>query len=125
MGRETKFRGLDSTTGTWVHGNLVILGTGSKYIIPQNLISNEIPQWLVDRDTVGQYTGLTDKNGHEVYEGDIVETHDGIYEVTFDCGGFMAGECFLDDYWNLHGYMFKVIGNKFENPEWLEGAADE
>lgn len=69
-----------------------------------------------------QWTGLKDKNGKEVFEGDLIKLTDGqIEEVIFDCGGFMTKRfcMYLDDYWNMHGYMYEVIGNIYENPELL------
>lgn len=110
-----------------------------KTMVPHEQILSD--EWTVEELLVGesdfwsdpmQYTGLKDKSGKEVYEGDVikmVETYvqddkpvqENVYhEVLFACGGFMAGGMFLDDYWNLSGYMFEVVGNRFENPELIE-----
>ncbi|MCM3763478.1 YopX family protein [Neobacillus niacini] len=69
-----------------------------------------------------QYTGMKDKNGKEIFESDIIKVaQDELYEVRFDCGGFMAGDMFLDDYWNpSYGHLVEIVGNKFENPGLLE-----
>ncbi|WJQ03249.1 YopX family protein [Geobacillus stearothermophilus] len=75
-----------------------------------------------------QYTGLCDKNGKEIYEGDIVETDLGIGEVVFDAGAFLIRipECDdyyeFDDFFSLYEggcYLVEVIGNIYETPELL------
>ena len=68
-------------------------------------------------ETVGQYTGLTDKNGKKIFEGDIVKiSNDEIFEVKYEDGGFTAG-LFLGD-WD-YGHV-EVIGNIHDNPELME-----
>lgn len=69
------------------------------------------------RDSLQQSSGMKDKNDVEVFEGDLIKVMDEIHEVKFEIGGFMAGDGFLDDYWNLNGHMFDVIGNIYETPE--------
>lgn len=140
MGREIKFRGLDVMTGEWVYGNLVQTGVGMKYIIPKNFIADEIPQWKVDKETVGQYTGLTDRNDKEIYEGDIVKyldaygcsTENGYDFSEFDNVGVIEWEeeemrysvtnrenIDLETFWESK--HIEVMGNIYEHPELLEG----
>ncbi|MED3549979.1 YopX family protein [Cytobacillus praedii] len=119
--REKKFRGLEILTGDWVQGSHLKTVTGSEYIVPQNLIGNHLPQYAVDKDTVGEYTGLEDKNGKQIFEGDIIfiyddeETESGWWEnVIYHQGAFMAGDDNLLS--NVH-FRSKVIGNKYEGAE--------
>lgn len=67
MSREIKFRGKQIDNGEWVYGYLA----DEDYINDINSI--DLSSIEVDRDTIGQFTGLLDKNGKEIYEGDIVE----------------------------------------------------
>lgn len=144
--REIKFRGLDVLTGTWVYGNLLQTGIVSTYIVPQNLISNYLPQWLVDKDTVGEYTGLKVKNDQPLYEGDIVpvkfSVHKGWKRGWIHCQKnafveYVKNEmCFMFVADTEYGKQYipfdkgirqsyKIIGNIHENPELLKGGENK
>jgi hypothetical protein len=74
--------------------------------------------------TLMQYTGLKDKNGVEIYEGDIVEEPGSRYEVVYHADGFYMRDMHEPDNMLIqlrHGYLHcEVIGNIYENPELLE-----
>jgi len=66
--RQIKFRGKRLNNGEWVEGWLVEM-FGAPHILDKN---NPTDAYPIDPATVGQFTGLLDKNGSEIYEGDIV-----------------------------------------------------
>ena len=128
--REILFRGKRKDTGEWVEGHLHKMdgyGTGyTEYGIQVQVISTSRP-WsvLVLPETVGQYTGLTDKNGTKIFEGDIVNIE---YPDTFVMDATIAyvGVSFYgdtdNDLWELDGYVsLEVIGNIHDKPELLKG----
>ena len=129
--REILFRGKCCTTGEWVEGFLGI-EVPDDYVIQQfsfdeYFASECIDQYSVKLETVGQYTGLTDKNDKKIFEGDIIfdpemkENH----IVMFDEGGFCTEEMFLQSYLCFDEMEVEVIGNIHDNPELLEVAEND
>ena len=129
--REIKFRGRD-LDGKWQYGQLFIYPDGGVHIIDMDGYDDLEDETViqVDKDTVGQFTGLLDNNGKEIFEGDIIEENrgycvkDGIrtdfifHSVVFWYkSGFMhkGPGIFSDSFDNV-----KIIGNVHDNPDLLE-----
>lgn len=117
--REILFRGKRLDNCEWVEGVLRHFPSGS-LAIRSELIGHTV---IVSPNTVGQYTGLKDKNGLRIFEGDIIEWDPftmlcGV--VGFDEGGFCANGHFLSD-GLYHGFFDGlVIGNIHDDPELIE-----
>lgn len=94
--RTIKFRGKSVLNDEWIYGDLVHRINSPKTISPVQI--NGIG---VKEDTVGQFTGLYDKNGKEIYEGDILLVGNDGYENTYNKVGIKDG-CF--------GYVGEVDG---------------
>jgi len=72
---------------------------------------------------IQQFTGLTDKKGKEIYEGDISNTRDGDLLTCYDYNSFIYMVLFSEEHSGVNGYSQKeleVIGNIYENPELLK-----
>lgn len=143
--RDIEFRGKHTDSGLWVYGYVAEISTygatGHKIVVgiyekPKKEFDGN--WWEVDPETVGQYTGLKDKNGTKIFEGDIVLVPyiDPIFKCVWNdtspceraiviyCNGMFyveyieSGDKFTLS--AMDGYM-KIIGNIYDNPELLGG----
>lgn len=123
--REIKSRGKRLDNGVWVEGSLLQNDYGVCMIVE---FVDHHEQWHeVDPDTVGQYTGMKDKNGEEICEGDIVEWENMIGTKMCSVIAYRGrGFCFVDAHnkpEEIWCYVFKKIGNIHDNPEMLKEGA--
>lgn len=133
--RPIKFRAKTLNEGEWVYGMTIGHGTISRK--KDNLYMEVAPdKWKgINPDTIGQFSGLYDKNGKEIYEGDIIHYGELITNVvTFRHGAFgyliLGGE--FISYAGNRNFTFnplnrsnehEVIGNIHDNPEMLSTLA--
>ena len=134
--REIKFRGISKETNEWVFGYYIV-AAGMPFI---SVFGAREPILIIP-ETLGQYTGIKDKNDKEIYEGDIIEcvswneffSNDGKpmealrrkMEVVFYNGAFKMKESFSygvpSHYWDIicNGDV-EIIGNIYDNPKLLK-----
>lgn len=127
--RKILFRGKRPINGAWVYGDLVQIPSQENwYGISLQKPSKDV--YTVESKTVGQYTGMTDKNGKKIFEGDIVQYYDTIEGnictpeiVIFGDSGWQTKsiKCYVADELNPRvAKDYKVIGNIYDNPELLK-----
>ena len=137
MTREILFRGKDDVTGDWVYGYLA----SPKWYLNEKSVTIIIPKdmtlyprceissyYFVNKETVGQWTGLVDKNGTKIFEGDVVDNPCWIVTYAGDknehyqmpCGWYIQRDDFESWTELVCGAEYRVIGNIHDNPELLE-----
>lgn len=133
--REILFRGKREIDAKWIYGlysDDYVYDTDFPCIIPLRSGNNSL-DWAVIRETVGQYTGLTDKNGRRIFEGDILKFTDAdgrdVYlNVVFEDGAFLMEEDGVINSDLIPSYDclgVEVIGNIYDNPELLKGVTSD
>lgn len=144
MNREIKFRGKRVDNGEWVYGNL-IQNKDACFIAEKMQYSHLDYCWdcgkpfddcyKVIPETIGQYTGLKDKNGTEIFEGDILKK-DGCWSIRieYEDGTYWIKDLDKTRYNNeitcipislFDINTWEVIGNIYENPELLKEVSND
>ena len=151
MNRQVEFRGKLSHSGEWVLGSLLKIDSKYHIVTESDMYEDghhicqesDTPTW-VDSDTVGEFTGMRDRHGKKVFEGDVVRRRDSAFGyvdtgvVKYDChlgafvleyesygrtyqGTFKKGFSDNDGKCTIEGtYSYEVIGNIHDNPELLK-----
>jgi uncharacterized phage protein (TIGR01671 family) len=120
--REILFRGKRKDNGEWIEGDSLIHSMYKKGDVCIGVVEG-LEIYSVIPETIGQYTGLTDKNGTKIFEGDIVNIY--YPETTVEntvikyIGASFYGDRF-DDTWELDDYyQLEIVGNIHDNIEFL------
>lgn len=125
--REILFRGKRKSGGEWIFGNLLQTDDDGICIIQNHVPHHLLKNHEVNPETVCQYTGLTDKNGRKIFEGDIARYSriGALGKVVWyegDYIGFAVDD--IDDSFQQYDKelfdKYEVIGNIFDDPELLE-----
>lgn len=126
--REILFRGKSKEIGYWVEGNYCFCCVplmGIMDIPSIQTVSGDVFRYIaVSPETVGQFTGLTDKNGKRIFENDIVKVDDDdeAYKIIYVYGAYRICDRHNRYSYTIHNdHNLTVIGNIYDNPELLKG----
>lgn len=143
MKREITFRGLSNQGKGWLYGDVVRNVEGAVAIMPpyQMNMDNTCSQNEVNPDTIGQYTGLKDKEGNKIFEGDIVHIkgdgyggakvgedyyrvvtfHEGSFCLSIEDGVHYPVHTPIYEHSDSHNIVnWDVVGNITDNPELMK-----
>lgn len=128
------FRGKRVDNGEWVYGNYHNHSSEKSISFYKVFVGTPMTMYAVTPDTVGQYTGLKDKNGTRTFEGDIIKQvipHNLVRPLTFtvnwceECAMFVlpciTNGAFESDFTVMRSDEIEIIGNIYDNPELLKG----
>lgn len=127
---EILFKGKRKDNGEWIEGFYVCLGNDLHYILTGKLDLTKhcvmFEKHAVIPETVGQYIGLTDKNGKKIFEGDVVNFKTTAYffkNCRINYESQFARFCAIDnkgyEYPMDKTFNYEIVGNVFDNPELL------
>ena len=140
--RTIKFRGFNRKNNEWLHG-FYLQNRGWHFVCPDEFAVNKSwDDYQVDPETVGQFTGLLDENGKEIYEGDILDSLKGRFVIGWGnehCGFEVLQPCrgkllYLSDLYedmtasedtteyepDKSEWEWSIIGNIHDNPELIK-----
>lgn len=132
--KKIKFRGKSEETNEWVYGQLLYLGN-QPFIVGNLVEANDeyiaVEWWQpVHPNSVGQFTGLKDLHGVEIYVNDILDFVDYDYdgsefpcrgEVVFENGSYYLKKSYAtNELYEYEGEDLDIIGNIYDNPESLK-----
>ena len=115
--REIKFRGSSKEDNKWYYGYLDRFSSSNIYKIHDEKYYGYS---VVEEASIGQYTGFTDKNGKEIYEGDILDCGFGVVKRVYFADGRWLSMCSEDTKYDsdllqdVLSSMCEVIGNTYE-----------
>jgi uncharacterized phage protein (TIGR01671 family) len=129
-----QYRGRIKDSTVWVYGYYTKSPQGIARIwspVTKDNGESYLYDYVVDPETVGQYTGLKDRHGQEIYEGDILRDDEmGLNVVRWEDGSFWLemfyeGNQSLMEHLSDYNEVCEIIGNIYENPELLKGEESE
>lgn len=124
--REILFRGKRTDTKEWIEGVAFPHDNDKVTMFRQHSVDGILVGKEVDPKTVGQFTGLTDKKGTKIFEGDIIEYEGNKYSINYLLHYARFSAVKPNKVFCVFAYQHgEVIGNIYDNPELLGGVENE